>query len=307
MKYAFTILAFAICLSGALLRGNDSPNWHLNGAHEGWRDEFLAVKYFHNSELQRQWAWHLLGSYHFEGSEQVLDFGCGDGKITAEVSHFIPQGDILGVDLSPSMISFAQRCFPSAHYPNATFEPTTDVDFRCENRDKKYDLVYSFCVFHIIPNPIQVLNNLRARLKQDGKLLLVIPAGNNPALFQAANETFEKYKLSPPWSSKDKETPNVTMRTKEGCIHCLISAGFEPLSVVALHTPTAFFNKQELVEWMIGTMTPNWRVPLDKAEAFFNDLIDRMAELDRDVIGESGAYNLKLSRLEVTAMLNADL
>ena len=73
------------------------------------------------------------------------------------------------------------------------------------------------------------------------------------------------------------------------------------ISIVPLHTPTAFFNKQELVDWMIGTTTANWNIPIEKADAFFSDVVDRMAELDDDVIGESGVYHMKLSRIEVIA------
>lgn len=300
MKYLFKLFACVICLSRAVI-ANDSPNWHLDGTNEGWKDEFLALQYFHHSELQRQWAWHLLGRYQFKGNEQILDFGCGDGKITTEVAHIIPQGHILGVDLSPSMITLANRCFPPAYYPNATFKQTADVDFCDDHTEKQYDLIFSFCVFHVVPNPILVLNNLRNRLTDDGRLLLVIPAGNNPALFQAATEIFDKHQLPAPWSSKGKAPNSATMRTQEGCINCLTAAGLEPISVTSFHTPTAFFNKHELVEWMIGTLTANWQVPLEKAEVFFNDLVDRMAELDSDVIDQSGAYNMKLSRIEVIA------
>lgn len=297
MRNAFSIFVCICSLYAQVIAKSDSPHWHLN-AEEGWKDEFLALKYFHNSELQRQWAWHLLGSHHFVGNERILDFGCGDGKITAEIAHFIPQGDIVGVDLSSSMILLAKCCFPSVHFPNVTFEQTSDVHFKNENQNK-YDVICSFCVFHLVPDPIQVLKNLQKLLTPKGKLLLVIPCGNNPAFFQAANETFDKYKLPSPWSSKGGDGP--TMRTKEGCVKCLTDAGFELVSLVSIHTPTAFYNKQELVEWMVGTVAPNWKIPLDKANAFFNDLIDRMAKLDTDVIDKSGAYHMKLSRFEVIA------
>lgn len=296
MKYLSKIFTFLICFSRLLL-ANDSPNWQIDGANDGWKDEFLALKYFHNSELQRQWAWHLLGGYHFLGDENILDFGCGDGKVTAEISHFIPQGHILGLDSSSSMIAFAKRCFPNIHYPNLTFEQTTDTHLD----NGKYDVICSFCVFHLVPNPIALLKSLCIGLNPDGVLLLVVPSGNNPALFQAANEIFDKYKLSAPWSSKDNKSNNVTMRTIEGCIDCLKMADLEPISINSFHNPTAFYNKQELVEWMIGTVSANWQVPVEQADFFFNDLVDRMAELDSDVIDQSGAYYMKLSRFEIIA------
>lgn len=302
MQYRSKLLACAICLLSTLW-SSPSPHWQVDGTNEGWKDEFLALKYFHHSELQRQWAWHLLGSYRFLGNENILDFGCGDGKITAEVAHFVSQGSIVGVDLSPSMITLASRCFPAKYYPNVSFRPTLDSDFSDASNNEKYDLIYSFCVFHVVPNPVQVLANLRERLADNGKLLLVIPAGNNPAFFQAANETFEKYNLKAPWATKGPSVSSASMRTQEGCIECLAAAGLNPISIANLHTPTAFFNKQELVEWMIGTVTANWQIPLENVDAFFNTVIERMAELDGTVLDPSGAYNMKLSRIEIVAQV----
>ena len=251
MTHLLTTLITLITFAQVLF-GNSYPHWHVSGVDEGWRDEALALQYFHNSELQRQWAWHLLARCHFAGNEAILDFGCGDGKITAELSHFIPQGHILGIDLSPAMIALASRCFPSSHYHNLAFTTSQDVDFSDEHKGEKFDLIYSLCVFHMVPNPIQILKHLRMRLVENGRLLLVIPGGYNPALFQAAPEIFDAHGLKAPWISKERSTNPITMRTIEGCTHCLQEAGFTPLSVVILHTPTAFFNKRELVEWMMG-------------------------------------------------------
>ncbi len=301
MKYCFVFIFFSLIFCQSLK--GDSPQWHLAGTHEGWKEENLALKYFHHSELQRQWAWHLLATYPFSKDEKVLDFGCGEGKITAEVSHFIPDGFILGVDLSPSMIAVASRCFPSIYYPNLSFVQK-EKPFLSEDR---YDLIYSLCVFHLIPNPVQVLSGLRQQLTSDGRLLLVIPCGNNPALFEAAREMFKKYQLKAPWDSNENKTnQESSMRTPEGCKNCLINAGFEPLSIKTFHTPTAFYDKEQLVAWMIGTMTANWQIPLTIAESFFNDLADRMSELDQEVIAPSGAYHMKLSRIEVVAKIKGD-
>lgn len=281
----------AICLMGALL-GEESPSWHLQ---DGWDSEYLAQKYFHHSELQSQWAWHMLSTYHFIGNERVLDFGCGDGKITTEVAYFVPNGTVFGVDISSSMISFARRCFPKLYHPNLSFGLTSELD------TSSYDLIYSFCVFHLIANPIDKLSYLSERLAPNGKLLLVVPSGNNPTFFAAARDMFQKYHLPIPWDKPNVEQKKVTMRTEEGVKHCLSAAGLQSVSIDHLHTPTIFFNKKAIVEWMIGTVTANWQIPLDKARSFFSDLVDRMVELDESFIDSSGAYHLKLSRIEVVA------
>jgi trans-aconitate 2-methyltransferase len=279
-----------ICFFAHGLCGSSSSGWQFDDVNEGW-------KYFHNSELQRQWAWHLLASHHFSGHERVLDFGCGDGKITAEVAHFLSHGEIVGVDISTPMITFARRCFPHAYYPNLTFEKSDDLEFNRPFSGKKYDVIYSLCVFHLVANPIQILKNLRECLTDNGKLLLVIPSGKNPAFFQAAQEAFDHYQLQSPWS----KGVGSAMRTQEGLLQCLKDAGLTPSSIVEFHTPTAFYNKQELVEWMIGTMAANWQIPLDIAEAFFTDVVGRMEEIDPHVADPSGGYMMKISRFEVKA------
>jgi trans-aconitate 2-methyltransferase len=45
------------------------------------------------------------------GDEHVLDVGCGDGKVTAEIARAVPRGSATGVDASPEMIAFAQKPF----------------------------------------------------------------------------------------------------------------------------------------------------------------------------------------------------
>lgn len=208
-----------------------------------------------------------------------------------------PVAHIEGVDLSPVMISFAERRFPSSCFPHLSFHQLAH-----SAQNEKYNLILSFCVFHLISNPVEVLSKLHAQLAEQGTLLLVIPAGNNAAFFEAAQETFKKYQINPPWSQNDKKNDHKTMRTEAGCISCLKDAGFMPIFINALHTPTFFYNKRELVEWMRGTIIPNWNIPIKVAESFLNDLVDRMAELDSDVIQESGAYKMKLSRIEVIAI-----
>ena len=271
-----------------------SPSWSLDASKGGWHEDRLALQYFHHSEMQRQWAWHLLGRYPLPPDAHVLDFGCGDGKITAELSHFLPEGHIVGMDLSPSMLRVATRCFPQSYYPNLFFssKPGTGL----------YDLICAFSVFHLISDPIEVLKSLSDNLIPHGQLWLVIPCGNNPAFFQAATETLQRYQLPLPWASSPGTLPSsAMMRTQEGCIHCLNAAGFQPISVTALHTPTAFFNKEELIAWMIGTVSANWQIPLDIADRFFSELVDRMAALDPEIIDSQGCYSMKLSRLEVIA------
>ena len=42
--------------------------------------------YSSNSSAQKNWGFELLAKLNFKGNERVLDVGCGDGKLSAEIS-----------------------------------------------------------------------------------------------------------------------------------------------------------------------------------------------------------------------------
>jgi trans-aconitate 2-methyltransferase len=164
-------------------------DWVLTNAINGWNATDLVRLYFHNSDLQVQWAWQALSQYHFRGNEQVLDFGAGDGKLSALISTLVPEGKVVGVDISKEMIAFASKVFPACTYRNLNFIVAEDVDFGKEIIcDRKFDLVTSFCVFHLIPNLVIVLTNIKEKMMPDAKLVLTFPIGGNPEFFKAASE-----------------------------------------------------------------------------------------------------------------------
>jgi trans-aconitate 2-methyltransferase len=69
--------------------------------------EWNAESYSRQSSLQQAMAEEQLSSLTLEGSERILDVGCGDGKITAAIAARVPRGSVLGVDPSRDMIAFA--------------------------------------------------------------------------------------------------------------------------------------------------------------------------------------------------------
>src|SRR5580698_8468405 len=81
-----------------------------------------AAAYAANSTVQQSWARELIAGLHLRGDEHVLDVGCGDGKVTAEIARAVPHGHVLGVDTSPEMIAFARKTFPAAKTANLKFQ-----------------------------------------------------------------------------------------------------------------------------------------------------------------------------------------
>ena len=76
-----------------------------------------AKDYAKNSANQFQWAKELIPKLKLKGNEALLDIGCGDGKITAEISKCLPNGRAVGIDSSAEMINLAQDKFSRKRLP----------------------------------------------------------------------------------------------------------------------------------------------------------------------------------------------
>ena len=71
--------------------------------------EWDASGYAGISGLQQAMATEVLALLRLSGSERVLDVGCGNGKVTAEIASRVPDGAVLGVDSSADMIASARH------------------------------------------------------------------------------------------------------------------------------------------------------------------------------------------------------
>ena len=70
----------------------------------------------------KRWARELIARIQLRGDEHILDVGCGDGKVTAEIARAVPRGSATGIDASPQMIAFAKKTFPRGKFSNLEFQ-----------------------------------------------------------------------------------------------------------------------------------------------------------------------------------------
>src|SRR5205814_1184445 len=125
--------------------------------------EWDATEYSRISSLQAAMAEEVLALLNLNGSERVLDVGCGQGKITAAIASRVPKGSVVGVDPSHEMIRFAQDHFTEA---NLRFEV---ADARRLSITNELDLAVSFNALHWIPDQDAALRSIRAALLLRGK------------------------------------------------------------------------------------------------------------------------------------------
>ena len=51
----------------------------------------------------------VLEKMHLSSTDNVLDVGCGSGWLSRRLSHLVPQGRVVGMDISDEMIRIARR------------------------------------------------------------------------------------------------------------------------------------------------------------------------------------------------------
>ena len=100
--------------------------------------EWDATRYARLSALQQAMAAEVLALLELSGDERVLDVGCGNGRVTAEIATRLEKGLVVGIDPSAEMIDFASEHFGSSAHSNLRFE-TGDAR-RIPFRDE-FDLV----------------------------------------------------------------------------------------------------------------------------------------------------------------------
>lgn len=266
--------------------------FHL-AADDSYWDEKLVRSYVHNSELQRRWAMAFLAPHlqQLRGDEHILDVGCGDGKITADVSKFISQGTIVGIDPSTQMLSWARRQYCSLEYPNLSFQVGGFLE---TNILEGFDIIISNCALQHCSNQSDAFHNLSKLLKPGGKLWIMIPALDNAAWKQARKNV----QTSPKWLSYWPKIPPRKFLTIEEYWQLLEDANLHPQKIEKVQTLDPFVDREEFLNFLLGTFTP--LVSSELTREFYNEMIDEYLRLLPEAIIQ-GVIEARFSRIEIEA------
>ena len=140
--------------------------------------EWNASGYARVAGLQEAMAAEVLSLLKLKGDERVLDLGCGNGKVTAEIAARVSNGFVLGVDASAEMIAFACEHFGAL--TNLRFET---CDIRRLTFRQEFDLVVSFNALHWIPDQQEALRAIRSAMKPNARAQLrLVPDSERKSL-----------------------------------------------------------------------------------------------------------------------------
>ena len=260
--------------------------------------EWNAAEYYRCSSLQEAMAQEVLALLDLKGSKRILDVGCGDGKITAEIATRAPRSSVVGIDPSRDMISFAESHFGPATRPNLRFEV---ADARGLPFQDEFDLVVSFNALHWIPEQDTALASIHIALISSGKAQLrLVAAGARKSLENVVEETRRTSKWSA--SFRDFRDPYLHLTSHE----YVAMAERNGFRVVRINTRDHAwdFGSQAAFSAFCAVGCVEWtrRLPESERPEFINDVLDRYRAVAADGSGEENTfkfYQMDISLLAI--------
>jgi trans-aconitate methyltransferase len=143
-----------------------------------------AATYDRIADPMTRWGTAVVERLPLDGSETVLDAGCGSGRVTEQLARRLPSGRVIAFDASPSMVDEARR----------RLAPFGDrIDYVVGDLGRPIllpggglvDAILSTATFHWVPDHDALFRNLAAVLRPGGRLVAQCGGAGNIASIQA--------------------------------------------------------------------------------------------------------------------------
>ena len=255
-----------------------------------------AADYAANSVVQQTWERELIARLKLRGDEHVLDVGCGDGKITAEIARALPRGSATGVDASRQMIGFARKTFPPSKISNLKFQI---MDARKIRFTQKFDCIFSSAALHWVDDHRAVLRGAATCLRPGGRLIVSCGGkGNAQDVFVALRPEMRLKR----WREFFRGMPKpYFFYSPADYERWLPKFGFK-INTLKLAPKGAIYDGRDgFAAWLRTTWLPYvQRVPEPLREEFIAAVTDRyVAKHPPD---DAGRIHVRMVRLEIDAV-----
>lgn len=232
-------------------------------------DQWDGKQYLNNSDLQYQWATSYIQKLQLLGQEKILDIGCGDGRVTAVIAQSLPNGFVLGIDTSESMLQVAQDLKDKIHLKNLDFKRRDAINLGFES---EFDFIVSFSCFHWISDHFAVLQEVEKALKPGGKVFLYFALDHGRDRIDHAINTVVS---SPKWANyfSDYSKPYFLV-TPSKFLTYAEEAGLLLKRMENIVVDETFPNKTAFAAWMTGWMSQLKQLPKELHEEFLEEIID---------------------------------
>jgi trans-aconitate methyltransferase len=264
---------------------------------EASQQNWDAEDYARNSSAQLEWATELMTKLALKGDEAILDIGCGDGKITAELARHLPRGLVVGIDASPAMVAASHTRFPPEKNPNLRFR---QMDAAHLELPEEFDIAFSTSVLHWVRDHRPVLQGVRRCLRPGGRILFQMGGrGNAEEMFSVVQDVIRSPSwrdafvgFEPPWHFYGVEDYQTW----------LPRCGFTPVRIDLVPKDMRHDGPDQLKGWMRTTWFPYTdRIPVERREPIGDEAVEKYLRVHP--VDEQGRTHMKMVRLEVEAVV----
>jgi len=225
--------------------------------------------YLKNSTLQYQWANSYIQKFQLNGNEKILDIGCGDGRITAMIAKSVPDGFVLGIDPSDSMLQTAQNLKVKIAFANLDFVKRDAMDLQLTS---EFDFIVSFSCFHWIADHFRALQELEKALKPGGKVFLYFAPDHGRDRFDHA---IKKVVRSTKWAPYFSDFSNpFTLVSPSQFATYAEEANLLIKRIEIITVDEIFPSKDAFAAWMTGWMSYLKQLPKELHKEFLEEIID---------------------------------
>jgi trans-aconitate 2-methyltransferase len=250
-----------------------------------------AKNYDRLAAPQEAWARRVLERLPLEGGETVLDAGCGSGRVTRLLLEKLPDGRVIGVDGSPSMIEVAREAFADddrVSLINSDLLELTPELLREGAGVDSVDAVFSNATFHWIQDHARLFVRLHSVLRPGGRLVAQCGGrGNVEGWVQAINAVAAREPFAEhvdgfePWNFYEPEETEERLR----------AAGFERIRCSLEEMPVVIPDDPREFVSVVGLASHHERLPEGLREPFTDAVLDEFA----------GNVELRYIRLNIDA------
>lgn len=253
------------------------------------RSDWDAAVYHRVSAPQFEWGQRVLAGLELQGSERVLDAGCGTGRLTSLLHARLPHGQVVALDRSRDMTLRAR-----AHLPAAI--PVVRADLLALPFGAAFDVVFSTATFHWVLDPAALYAGVARALVGGGRLHAQCGGAGNLARLHARVHALMREPRFAPAFRDWRDT--WLFLSAEQAIPFLESAGFTAIRAALVPAPTPFATPAEYREFVEVVVLADYlaRLPDPADRTAFVDVLVAAAAAD------DPPYVLDYVRLDLQAV-----
>jgi trans-aconitate 2-methyltransferase len=215
---------------------------------------------YHQFQDQRSAPFYdLLKLVDIRPGLEVVDLGCGTGKLTRHLADTLPDSDVLGLDSSPQMLERSKEFIRSG------------LRFEMGNQSElagQWDLIFSNAALQWSEEHEKLIPYLFNRLRPGGQIAVQVPSNHNSTAYQTCSKVARREPFISKLNGWSRQSPALPI---EAYAELLFREAAEDILVFEKVYPHVLENADAIVDWISGTaLLPYFERLGDQKEDFIN-------------------------------------